>query len=333
MTVRVGHIGFLNCYPLYHGLEQRGIVGGTQGFGHPGAPGRPGIPGMPVIELLPGVPTDLNRWLIEGDIDLGPISSIAYARNHRRLLLSRRLSISSQGAVDSIQLVARRPLGEIASVALTRQSATAVALLKTILKLRFGQDVLYGELSGSVPEALQEYDAALLIGDQGLEALYFSQPRTVCHDLGALWQEWTGLPMVYAVWAAREDFTRTNGAELLAVEEELVRCMDYGREHLAEVVESALGRFRFDRASLARYFGVLRYDFTEEYRRGLRRFYELAHDAGELEEVPELRFVDEVAGGAGSRAAGPPTTGAGGPTAIGEAGVAGMVDPGAAVDP
>ena len=327
MTVRVGHIGFLNCYPLYHGLEQRGIVGGPQPLNVSGKPGTPGAPeilrprGTPAIELLPGVPTELNRWLVEGNIDLGPISSIAYARNHRRLLLSRRLSISSQGAVDSIQLVSGKPLEEIASVALTGQSATAVALLKTILKLRFGQEVLYGELTGSIPEALRDYDAALLIGDQGLEALYFPQPQTTCHDLGALWQGWTGLPMVYAVWAAREDFARTNGAELMAVEEELVRCMDYGREHLDQVVDSAVGRFRFDRASLTRYFEVLRYDFTEQYRTGLRRFYELAKEAGELEEVPELRFIDAVAGGAASgEAAGPPA-------AVGAApGVAGTVD-------
>ena len=30
-------------------------------------------------------------------------------------------------------------------------------------------------------------------------------------------------------------------------------------------------------------------------REGLRRFYELAYEAGELDEVPELRFIDEVA--------------------------------------
>ena len=308
MTVRVGHIGFLNCYPLYHGLEQRGILADAPALDRQSRPG---------IELSPGVPTDLNRWLVEGDIDLGPISSIAYARYHRQLLLSRHLSISSLGAVDSIQLVTRRTLREIRSVALTRQSATSVSLLKTILKLRFGQEVLYGELSRSVPEALQEYDAALLIGDQGLEALYFSQPGTTCHDLGALWQEWTGLPMVYAVWAAREDFARTNGSELLAVEGELVRCMDYGREHLAEVVDSALGQSRFDRPSLIRYFTVLRYDFTEEYRRGLRLFYELAYEAGELEEVPDLRFIDEVAGGTSGHPPGPLQTSGAGPEAAG----------------
>jgi len=286
MTVRVGHIRFLNCYPLYYGLEHCGILTEDR---------RRDLPGRPGIEMHPGVPTELNRWLVEGKIDLGLISSVAYGRNHRRLLLSRNVSISSLGAVDSIQLVTRIPVADIRSVALTRQSATSVALLKTLFKLRFRQPVEYGGIEGTVAEALERYDAVLLIGDQGLEALYFPEPGTTCHDLGALWQEWTGLPMVYAVSAAREDFARANGAELMAVERELAGCVDYGSHHLDEVVDSAVGLYRFDRASLTRYFALLRYDFSEEYQRGLRRFYELAYEAGELAEVPELRFIDEVA--------------------------------------
>jgi predicted solute-binding protein len=79
------------------------------------------------------------------------------------------------------------------------------------------------------------------------------------------------------------------------MERELVQCMDYGREHLSEVVDSAAGRFPFKRDSLTRYFALLRYDFTTDYQKGLLRFYELAHEAGELDEVPVLRFIDESA--------------------------------------
>lgn len=285
MTVRMGHIRFLNCYPMYCGLEQRGHLD-EEGPG----------PGRPAFELVPGVPTELNRWLVGGEIDLGLISSIAYARNFRRLVISRRVSISSFGAVDSIQLVTRKPLEDIHSVALTTQSATSVALLKTMFKLRFRQEVAYGDLLGTVAQALEEYDAALVIGDQGLEALYFPEPGTTCHDLGAMWMDWTRLPMVYAVWAAREDFARTNGAELVEVEQELIECRDYGRDHLPDVVESALGQYRFNRENLMRYFALLYYGFRDEYQKGLRRFYELAYEAGELEEMPELRFIDEVVG-------------------------------------
>jgi chorismate dehydratase len=100
--------------------------------------------------------------------------------------------------------------------------------------------------------------------------------------------------MVYAVWAAREEFARQDAAQLLAVEDELVKCIDYGRKHASEVVAGAAGRSRFDTAQLERYFDVLRYDFPPLYQQGLRRFYELAHQIGELDEVPEFRFLDEV---------------------------------------
>jgi chorismate dehydratase len=300
VSVRVGHIGFLNCYPLYHGLDRRGTL----------SRGRVGeSQGATEFALIPGVPTELNRMLVKGDIDIAPISSIAYARNHRQLLLSRYLSISSFGAVDSIQLVTHRPWERIESVALTTQSATSVALLKTILKLRFGREVTYSDLQGTPAEGLTRFDAVLVIGDQGLDALYFPKPDATLYDLGEVWQEWTGLPMVYAVWAAREDFARAHGADLLAVEDELVTCMDYGRENHAEVVEGAAGRSRLDRKMLSRYFAILRYDFPPLYRDGLRCFYELAHEAGELDEVPEFRFIDEVAG----RGRGP---GAGGVTEV-----------------
>ncbi len=310
MTVRVGHIEFLNCYPLYHGLQQRGVLAEERLLDLPGRPG---------LEFFPGVPTDLNRMLLAGDIDLGPISSIAYARNHRELLVSRHVSISSQGAVDSIQLVTRGPLARVRRVALTPQSATAVALLKTIFKLRLAKEVEYHDLTGPVAAALDQGDAVLLIGDQALDALHFPLRGAVCHDLGALWQDWTGLPMVYAVWATREEFARAHGPEVSAAETELVACMDYGSEHPGEVVDAALASYHYDRESLTRYFALLHYGFAPEYQRGLLRFYELAHQAGELAEVPELRFIDEYASAKGAATGGaapapsPATAGAGGP--------------------
>ena len=54
----------------------------------------------------------------------------------------------------------------------------------------------------SAPRA-SEADARLLIGDAALRSA-FSDP-TPHHDLGALWRERTGLPMVFAVWAAQRD--------------------------------------------------------------------------------------------------------------------------------
>ena len=74
------------------------------------------------------MPTELNRRLLDGELDLAPISSIEYARHADRLRILPRLCVSSEGAVDSIQLVSRLPLERVRSVAVTPESATSVVL-------------------------------------------------------------------------------------------------------------------------------------------------------------------------------------------------------------
>src|SRR2546430_9667537 len=80
-----------------------------------------------------GVPTALNRALLGGECDLAPISSIEYARNAERLRILPRLCVSSQGAVESIQLVSRVPLERVRTVAVTPESATSVVLTRVLL--------------------------------------------------------------------------------------------------------------------------------------------------------------------------------------------------------
>ena len=110
------------------------------------------------VEQVTGVPTELNRMLIAGEIDVAPISSIEYARNAGRLSLLPRLCVSAEGAVDSIQLITRKPLEQVRSVAVTPESATSVVLTR----------VLLGEVD-LVPLG-QPADAKMLIGDAALRS-------------------------------------------------------------------------------------------------------------------------------------------------------------------
>ena len=48
----------------------------------------------------------------------------------------------------------------------------------------------------------EDADATLLIGDAALRSAF--EDPTPHYDLGKLWQERTGLPMVFAVWACPE---------------------------------------------------------------------------------------------------------------------------------
>ena len=160
--IRLGRISYVNMAPVFHRLDAE-------------------------VEEVHGVPTDLNARLLAGEIDLAPISSIEYARHADRLRILPRLCVSSEGAVDSIQLVSRTPLEHIDSVAVTPESATSVVLTKVLLP-----DAVLVPLG-------KKAEAKLLIGDAALRSAF--EDPTPHHDLGRLWLERTGLPMVFAVWA------------------------------------------------------------------------------------------------------------------------------------
>jgi chorismate dehydratase len=250
LSLRLGRISYANMAPVFYELDGIGL------------------------EQISGVPTELNAKLLAGEVDVAPISSIVYARNADRLRLLPRLCVSTEGAVDSIQLITRKPLDQVRSVAITPESATSVVLTR----------VLLGEVE-LVPLD-QPADATMLIGDAALHSA-FDDP-TPHYDLGRLWQERTGLPMVYAVWACREGVEE--GLEEL--ERAHLRSLALSRAEPEALARRASAEYGWPAGFLARYFEKLRYHFGPRERQGLVRFFELAHLAGELDTVPELRFVE-----------------------------------------
>ena len=111
---RVGHINFLNMLPL------------TYNFNHGGDEG---------LNLIRAVPSVLNSDLISGRLDVASISSIAYARHAEELLVLPQVCVSSDGPVQSIVLISRKPIEALGrdKVILTAKSATSHCLLKIIL--------------------------------------------------------------------------------------------------------------------------------------------------------------------------------------------------------
>jgi chorismate dehydratase len=247
-VIRLGRIGYVNMAPVFFRLD------------------------ADVTEVV-GVPTELNRQLIAGDLDVAPISSIEYARNADSLRLLPRLCVGSEGAVDSIQLVTKTPLDRVRTVAVTPESATSVVLTKVL-----------------IPEAVhvpldEDAEARLLIGDAALKSAF--EDPTPHHDLGRLWLERTGLPMVFAVWAAPEP----THPDLPELEDALVASVRAARAEPERLAYESSARYGYPAGFLARYFEKLRYRFGPRERAGLYTFLELARDVGELHEVPELRFV------------------------------------------
>jgi chorismate dehydratase len=253
--LRLGRVAFINTFPVEWALARHLDPG--------------------EVREVAAVPTELNRMLAAGELDVANVSSIEYARNPERYVLLPSLCVGSDGAVESVQLVTPLPLPAVHSIAVTSASATSVVLAQVLVP------------HAEILEEGAEADAKLLIGDAALESA-FSDP-TPHHDLGALWRERTGLPMVFAVWAAQRD---CDADALARIDRALRAAVAEASEHADLVAKAAGERHGFPAGYLARYFEKLRYGFGERERAGLERFYALAVERGALGSAPELRFAD-----------------------------------------
>jgi chorismate dehydratase len=278
MRPRLGHIQFLNCLPLYYGLVKQDV--------------------LLDVELLKGGPRDLARMLVAGELDLAPIPSIEYCRNWRDLVLVPDISVSSDGEVKSILLMSQTPAAELGgkTVALTDTSRTSQALTRILLHEHFKVEPEYVEMPPDLPHMMREADAGLLIGDDALRALYAppSGPDgklLLQYDLGAAWKDHTGMPMVYAVWAARRDFAQERPDELRRVSAALGESMRYSAEHLDDVATYAARWEVFPVDFLRDYFKTLRFEFGDRYRRGLSLYFQKAEEHGFVSEVAPLEFA------------------------------------------
>lgn len=265
---RVGHIQFLNCLPIYWGLMRSGA--------------------LIDVELHKDSPDRLNQALIAGDLDIGPISLVEYLRHSDELLLLPDLAVGSDGPVLSVNIVSTHPLAELdqGRVALGSTSRTGVLLAQMVLQERYGVQPEFFSCPPDLTEMLLEADAGVLIGDVALRALFEAPRRGLAvTDLGQAWREWTGLPMVFAVWAVRRDFAAAHPGLVKDVHQAFLRSRDLCLSELDEVAAAAARWEPFDAATLASYFRVLDFSLGHRQIAGLREF---ARRAAMLGQVPPL---------------------------------------------
>ncbi|MEO6712938.1 MAG: menaquinone biosynthesis protein [Mycobacteriales bacterium] len=271
---RVGHIQFLNCLPLYWGLAQSGA--------------------LLDVDLHKDTPDRLGEDLIAGALDIGPISLVEYLRHADELLLLPDIAVGSDGPVLSVNLVSKRPLADLDGqrVALGSTSRTSVLLAQMILEERYAVRPDYFTCPPDLTAMMLEAEAAVLIGDAALRATYDAPNRgLLVHDLGEEWKDWTGLPMVFAVWATRRDFAAARPDAVADVHRAFRASLDLSLSRVSEVAEQAARWEPFDAATLAAYFTTLDFCLGERQLLGLREFATRAAHRGAIHRLAEVDFA------------------------------------------
>ncbi len=243
----------------------------------------------PDVEVIKGVPTEMNAALLSGQVHLANISSVEFLRNADQLAALRDFSVSVLGAVYSVNLFHRKPWHELhgARIALTAQSATSVALLEVLLR-ESGLSATLERAEGTAQDLLDSgFDGVLRIGDSALREWYevvgpisdevsvLDLPHTkggiTVTDLAQKWFTLTGHPFVFAVWAYRKDAPPPH---------ELVQAMRRARRagigHLGQISARHAQKLGLPERVVQHYLWNFRYHLEAPDRLGLAQFAALS---------------------------------------------------------
>jgi len=269
--LRIGRIEYANCTPLFHVLQEQFPCSG--------------------YEFVAGVPAELNRMLLTGDIDVCPSSSIEYAYHPDRYTILPQLSISSIGAVASVLLFSKVPVEKLngKKVRLSSESATSVNLLKILLSQRFGCSCTYEAAPPGVSAGDNDSSALLLIGDSALRNSFIPSEQHV-YDLGEMWHAWTGYPFVFALWLCRNEVSER--VDLKELARKLLQAKERVPGSLEQIALCAkeaswMGSDRL----LAYWRDNISYQLDEREQAGLLLYYAKCFEIGLIAAVPQLHFV------------------------------------------
>lgn len=248
--MRVSAVSYLNTWPLIWGFQhgpQRGL-----------------------FDFRYDLPAQCAAAIEGGEADIGLVPSAEVER--LGLDFFPDVGIACEGPVRSILLVSRAPFERIGRLAVDSGSRTSVALARIVLAERYG---VFPDIVARPPALapmLAEADAALIIGDAALRLDPASLPYGVL-DLGDEWVRWTGLPMVFAVWAGRSAAIR--GANRDA----FVGSFEWGCERIGEIVLRAAEERGFAPSMAHSYLTEnIRFRLGPEHLEGLARFRGLVRE-------------------------------------------------------
>jgi chorismate dehydratase len=241
------------------------------------------------IRIIPGLPSELIRMMKEKMLDLSPISSATYADIKDDVLLLPEFCLSSVGYVGSVILCSNFPIEALNNkiVGLSGASHTSRVLLKILLEKFYGIEPFYLQ-AGPRPD-LTAHDAALLIGN---DAMTDSINPPYKYDLGELWLQKTGFPVVFAVFAVRKNVVKDNLPELMAVINSYRSSLQCLVQEKESVIIKAKQKYPDILYDVNGYYDTLQFEFTDNLKNALEYYLSAAEELNLLKKVESLNFLE-----------------------------------------
>lgn len=235
--LRISIVSYANTVPLVYGLKHFLKI---------------------PVELIPDVPAECARKVINGEVDMGliPVATIPLVPNAQIL---GRYGIAASGPVKSVKLYSEVPIDQVTRIYLDHDSRTSVALCRILCRewWKIDPEFVAGEMG--FEKLIGGTNGGVVIGDR----TFIMPTMNYEFDLAHEWKQHTGLPFVFAAWVAN----RPIPAEFV---EAFDRAQKQGLEHIMKAVSESQGRYPFPLQDyLERY---IQYPLTDAHLAGLNLF-------------------------------------------------------------
>jgi len=222
---------------------------------------------VPLVQFIPEIspgsrvqlntPSQLVTPLLAGTVDAALIPVAALFANPTLTLLEG-VGICSGKKVRSVLLRCRRPIEQVNTLCLDPASRTSNALALILLS-QYWKRAVQTVTDPSVA------DACVVIGDR---ALCEPPGQAGDYDLATAWNEMTGLPFVFAVWAVRRDHADPQG--LVKVIQAAKRA---GTAAIPEIARREALKLGISETVCQEYYtDCIRYDIGAQERKGMALF-------------------------------------------------------------
>lgn len=263
MRPRIGAVSYLNTKPLVEGLDDESAND---------------------FDVTFDLPSRLADRLASQGLDVALVPVIEAIANPEYTIVSDAC-IACQGPVWSVKLMSRVPGNEIKSLALDEGSRTSCALTQVILDRKFEVRPDCESLTIDQDWKSAKTDAVLIIGDRAMNA---SAPEfPFVWDLGEEWNQMTGKPFVFAVWAARP------GSDLDRLKKILSDSRDLGLKNIEKIASEHAADYGLSKEECLKYLDKhLHFVLGEREKSGMDLFFKYAAELSLIPQPTQLQFHD-----------------------------------------
>lgn len=179
LAINVGHFGSIPWIPAYC------------------------LPETWPVNLVPCESSGVRQLAERGMLDFTPMAAADWFAMEHKWKRLKNFGIAIRRQADSVLFFSQKPLAELdgADISICGETANSVRVLQALMRQRYGLRI------GRWARDVDDNDATtprLLIQNQAVEERAKRRFEYV-YDLGTEWHDWTGTPLVSAIWVHRAD--------------------------------------------------------------------------------------------------------------------------------